>query len=119
MKIALILSCALLSGCAARVLTSGDFYYMSPSQVCYFASAGGPQSSANAKQDLQRRGHTCTPEDIQIEIARRQAASDANNAAAMMLLNSSRPPAPVIQPPAAPRHCTTQVISGVAYTNCY
>lgn len=105
-----------LVGCATYPPSLAQLDQMSNSRVCYLASAGGPQTSYNARVALERRGHACTPEDVQIEIARQQQAS-SNAAAAALLLNATRPQ-PSVAPMPAPVNCTTQYINGVAYTNC-
>ena len=108
MKIALIASCAVLAGCA---ITPYQMSHMSQSRVCYLAAAGGPQTSANARAEIQKRGHACTSQDIQIEIARQQSIDAALLGAAAAL----QQPAPA---PARPVNCTTTYSFGVAHTSC-
>ena len=101
----------LLAGCA---VTPFQMQHMGQSRVCYLAATGGPQTSANARGELERRGYTCTSTDIQAAIAQQRASDAALMNAATLL---QRPPAPTIQPMPI-QNCTTRIINGVAYTNC-
>jgi len=56
-----LLVVAILCGCA---ISPQEFARMSVGEVCYLSARGAPETSAGAREELQRRAHTCTPSDI-------------------------------------------------------
>lgn len=97
----------LLAGCA---ISPAQMQYESISRLCYLSVAGGPQTSANARGELMRRQYQCTAQDVQVELARQQAA-DAALLNAATIMQSSRP-----QPQVTCQ--TTPLGSGYSTTTC-
>lgn len=124
MKTVLIASC-LVMGCAGPMTMEQRAARLDSQSLCYIAYAGTLSEIQTAKPELARRGFNCTEHDIrsgQINItardqARQQQAADQAAIGAALIMNS-RPPAPVITP-MPQSNCTTRIINGVAYTNCY
>lgn len=56
---AIIIICSMLgAGCALQPI---ELARMNDKTVCRIADTGGPQTSANAKAEAQRRGQPCPP----------------------------------------------------------
>lgn len=121
MKIALIASCAVLTGCAATIQQQQRLAgRLESPTLCYVVYAGNQTDKAVAGAELRNRGFTCSQRDIEAGQvgwqnfqASRQAQADRDLATGLYLLNSSRPP------PSPQVICTTTPpVGGVSQTIC-